>query len=126
MSQERDIAGTEILELGSGCYIEYEWTATAQVRKHNVNSYESLKVKWPVALFDHEGNNIHLTVPFTCLLGYHTGDEFAALHSIVQDDANLAAYRTVQDLEYDYDSDEGERADRAYDEARDRKSEENQ
>lgn len=115
MSQEREIEGDAKLTLAPGLTLRYEWSAYAYVREHSANSFSDLAVNLPIVLESANGETFDLTEAACRLLAYHDGTQFVALDQLVRSHVESVVAEAVQDLEYDYDSDEGDRADRAYD-----------
>lgn len=121
MAQESEISGTGCLEIASRFFIEYNWTAYAYVCKYDANSYDDVDIEWPVSLYDkYEGSYITLNESEARVLGYHDGLKFVSFFDALELAADYAVDEFVHEMEYDYEAEAGERADRAYDEWRDR------
>ena len=124
MPQEREIEGEAELTLASRWSLLYDWWACAHISKYNANGFDHLKIKWPIALEDPDGERVNLPEAMCRLLAYHDGAKFVSLRDLVLADAEARVAEIVRDMEFDYDAEADDAADRAYDEWRDRKWEE--
>lgn len=123
MPQHREIEGSGSLRLAKHLVLRFDWAASAFVHKYDPNYAEDVRIVLARLEDDDGADSLPVEEGHLRLLGYHTGTEFKFLYDLACEEAELLADAVAHELEFDYEEEAADRADRAYDEWRDRQME---
>lgn len=123
MPQFREISGFGYLRLARDLEFLFDWSANAIVHKTTVNEFVDLRVSGARLEDDDGADSLQLSEGYLRLLGYHNGTEFKSLYDLAYANAENLADAVACGLEFDYEEEAADRADRAYDEWRNRQME---